>query len=94
MNLRSSDSRIAAMTEAGLWGTQTLHDLLALNAASTPEREAVVDPGNKPALTGQAARRLSWGNWKRSVAPARASCGTGVCRPATGLSCSCPTPAS
>jgi acyl-CoA synthetase (AMP-forming)/AMP-acid ligase II len=61
MNLRSSDSRIAAMTEAGLWGTQTLHDLLALNAASTPEREAVVDPGNKPALTGQAARRLSWG---------------------------------
>ncbi|MFK8043045.1 class I adenylate-forming enzyme family protein [Congregibacter sp.] len=59
MNMRSSDARIARLTDAGLWGTDTLHDLLARNAAATPDREAVVDPENKAELTGQAPRRLS-----------------------------------
>lgn len=59
MKMRSSDERIAGLTEAGLWGTETLHSLLARNAAATPDREAVVDPDNKPDLMGQPARRLS-----------------------------------
>ncbi|MDA8961748.1 acyl--CoA ligase [Congregibacter sp.] len=59
MNIRSSDERIAQLTEAGLWGEQTLHGLLHINAKATPDREAVVDPENKADLMGQPMRRLS-----------------------------------
>jgi acyl-CoA synthetase (AMP-forming)/AMP-acid ligase II len=59
MNPRSSDERIATLTAAGLWGDETLHDLLARNAAATPEREAVADPPNKAALTGAEPRRFT-----------------------------------
>ena len=59
MKMRSSDERIARETAAGLWGTDTLHSLLARNAAATPDREAVVDQPNKAELTGAEARRLT-----------------------------------
>jgi acyl-CoA synthetase (AMP-forming)/AMP-acid ligase II len=60
MKLRtSSEERIAKLTAAGLWGTDTLHGLLARNAAATPDREAVVDPDNKPELMGLPPRRMS-----------------------------------
>lgn len=55
----SSDERIARLTQSGMWGTDTLHDLLARNAAATPDREAVVDPANKLELMGEEPRRLS-----------------------------------
>lgn len=57
---RSSPARIEALTAAGLWGTQTLHGLLAENAAQTPDREAVVDQPDKQQLSGQPPRRLSF----------------------------------
>lgn len=48
------------LAAAGLWGTQTLHGLLAENARNTPDREAVVDQPDKDALMGVAPRRLSF----------------------------------
>lgn len=51
--------RTECLTAAGLWGTETLHDLLARNAARTPQREAVIDQPNKEALMGLPPRRLT-----------------------------------
>lgn len=59
MTLRSSDTRIATLTESGLWGKETLHGLLARNALANPEREAVVDQPDKQQLIGTAPRRLN-----------------------------------
>lgn len=59
MTLRSSAERIAMLTAAGLWGEETLHGLLARNAAATPDREAVVDPSNKASLIAGEAKRLT-----------------------------------
>ena len=53
------DARIRKYTEAGLWGQEVLHDLLARNAAATPDREAVVDQPNKQELMGAPTRRLT-----------------------------------
>jgi len=77
----SSPERIATLREAGLWGMETLHGLLARNAAATPEREAVVDPDNKPELTGTAPRRLTLRELDRvSSACARELASRGVTR--------------
>ena len=62
----STPERIAAMRRAGLWGRETLHGLLAANAAATPQREAVVDAGNKRELTGLPALRLSMAELDRA----------------------------
>ena len=51
--------RGGAYLKAGLWGKQTLHGLLAKNASSHPDREAVVDQPDKEALMGVAPRRLT-----------------------------------
>lgn len=47
-------------TESGHWGRRTLLDLLRETAAKVPERPAVVDPADRPDLTGTAARSLSY----------------------------------
>jgi acyl-CoA synthetase (AMP-forming)/AMP-acid ligase II len=52
--------RIARYRAAGLWGDETLHGLLAHNAAAFPEREAVVDQPNKDDLMGVEPRRLTF----------------------------------
>lgn len=52
--------RIARFRAAGLWGDDTLHSLLARNAAAQPEREAVVDQPNKVELMGSEPRRLTF----------------------------------
>lgn len=52
--------RIRTLTDAGLWGEQTLHGLLAANAARAPDREAVVDQPDKDALMGVPPRRLTF----------------------------------
>lgn len=56
----SSQERIRTLTERGHWGSDTLHSLLAGNAGSHPDREAVVDPPNKTELTGLAPQRLTF----------------------------------
>ncbi|WOJ92331.1 class I adenylate-forming enzyme family protein [Congregibacter variabilis] len=55
----NAQDRVQTYTDAGLWGSETLHDLLALNARRQPDREAVVDQPDKEALMGVAPRRLS-----------------------------------
>lgn len=45
--------------DSGLWGTQTLHGLLAKNVNTHPEREAVVDQPDKASLMGVQPRRLT-----------------------------------
>ena len=57
----SPDSRIHALTRAGHWGSQTLHGLLAMHAASKPDALAVKDQPNRQELTGDEPVVLSWG---------------------------------
>lgn len=56
----SSAARIKAMTEAGYWGTETLHGLLAERVREMPDKLALVDQPNKETLTGLAARRMTF----------------------------------
>jgi len=52
--------RIRDYTERGWWGETTLDDLLRRNVALHPERLAVVDAPNRPAIAGGMARRLDY----------------------------------
>lgn len=56
----SSATRIKAMTEAGYWGDETLHGLLAERVREMPDTLALVDQPNKESLTGLAPRRISF----------------------------------
>ncbi|QIB65292.1 class I adenylate-forming enzyme family protein [Kineobactrum salinum] len=56
----SSPARIRAMTEAGYWGSETLHAILQARLGDAAERIAVVDQPNKEELTGLRARRISY----------------------------------
>ncbi|MBN7798216.1 class I adenylate-forming enzyme family protein [Parahaliea mediterranea] len=56
----STPERIRAMTEAGYWGGDTLHALLAGWARRTPEAPAVVDQPNKEELTDLPPHRLDF----------------------------------
>lgn len=47
-------------TESGHWGRRTLLDLLRETATKAPERPAVIDPADRPDLTGTAAQSLSY----------------------------------
>lgn len=58
--------RVARYRAAGLWGDETLHGLLARNAAAAPNREAVVDQPNKAALMGAEPRRLTFRQLERA----------------------------
>ena len=52
--------RIEQLTEQGLWGTDTLHSLLARQATEALDALAVADQPNKTELTGTAPSRLSF----------------------------------
>ncbi|MFK7830055.1 MAG: class I adenylate-forming enzyme family protein [Congregibacter sp.] len=56
---RNRDHRKDQLLTAGLYGTLTLHDLLAANAATHPDREAVIDQPDKHTLMGVPAQRLT-----------------------------------
>lgn len=56
----SSQTRIAAMTAKGWWGTDTLHGLLAKAVATSPTKIAVADQPNRHELTGSAPLRLTY----------------------------------
>ncbi len=53
-------ARIQELTAQGLWGSDTLHGLLARQVAGNPARLAVADQPNRAELTGDAPRRLSF----------------------------------
>ena len=63
----SPPERIAQMRAAGVWPDLRFGDLLRKNASSQPLREAVVDPPNRPEVTGSAARRILWGELHQAV---------------------------
>ena len=52
--------RVADYTARGWWGDETMDALFRARVTAAPDREALVDPANKQALTGQAPRRLTW----------------------------------
>jgi acyl-CoA synthetase (AMP-forming)/AMP-acid ligase II len=58
--ITTDSERIAALTAAGSWGTDTLHSLLAGHAKTRPQRLAVKDQPNRQQLTGDAPLELSW----------------------------------
>ncbi len=58
--ITSDKNRIAALTAAGSWGTETLHGLLARHASEQPTRLAVKDQPDREQLTGDAPQALNW----------------------------------
>ena len=58
--ITSSESRIKALTDAGYWGDETLHDLLAGHAARRSRQLAVRDQPNREELTGDPPLSLNW----------------------------------
>ncbi|MEM8497084.1 MAG: class I adenylate-forming enzyme family protein [Pseudomonadota bacterium] len=62
--ITSSNDRIAELTSAGSWGTDTLHGLLTTHAEQQADRLAVKDQPNREQLTGDSQRSLSWGELK------------------------------
>jgi len=66
--ITSSRERIAALTAADDWGTETLHGLLARHAGRRPERLALKDQPDREALTGQPAQALTWAQLHRASA--------------------------
>src|SRR5690554_5379135 len=56
----ATKEEIAAHTEAGWWGTETLCERFLANAAATPERTAVADPPNRQEIDGGAPERLTY----------------------------------
>ena len=65
--MRTTDTqRIASLTAAGRWGTDTLHGLLARHASAQPQRLAVKDQPNREQLTGDAPLTLTWAELERA----------------------------
>ena len=52
--------RVAEYTAAGIWGNETLMDLVIDTAALTPDAEALVDPPNRAELMPGEPRRLTY----------------------------------
>lgn len=62
-----SQENIRKYTQKGYWGEKTLLDILYKNAAEHPDREALVDPYNRPALTGQDSKRFTYAQMTRAI---------------------------
>ncbi|MBR9986614.1 MAG: acyl--CoA ligase [Desulfosarcina sp.] len=62
-----SQEKIREYTKKGYWGEKTLLDILYTNAAENPAREALVDPYNRPALTGQDPKRFTYAQMTRAI---------------------------
>lgn len=53
-------SRVDELLEKGQWTTETIDGMFRATAARRGDALAIVDPANRAALAGGAARRLSW----------------------------------
>jgi cyclohexanecarboxylate-CoA ligase len=60
-------AKVESYTAKGWWGDLTLDDLVQQNRTAHPQRTALVDPANRPALDGRDCRRLSWGELGEEV---------------------------
>ena len=58
--ITTESGRIAALTAAGSWGTDTLHGLLGQHARTRPRHLAIKDQPNRQQLTGDAPLQLNW----------------------------------
>ncbi|GGZ64050.1 class I adenylate-forming enzyme family protein [Paraglaciecola chathamensis] len=56
----TDSSRVEQYHASGEWGTRKLHDLFDETLGQHPEREALVDPADKMALTGAQPQRLTY----------------------------------
>jgi len=56
----TSNKDIDLYTKTGVWGNKTLVDVFFQNVKNHPERIALVDPLNKPALVGLPVERISY----------------------------------
>jgi acyl-CoA synthetase (AMP-forming)/AMP-acid ligase II len=56
----SPESKIASLTAAGHWGTDTIDDLFRANARAVPDRLAIADAPNRSTFTDGPPRRLSY----------------------------------
>ncbi|HEY8415961.1 MAG TPA: AMP-binding protein, partial [Thermaerobacter sp.] len=66
MILHSRDV-IEEYTGRGYWGRETLLERFLANCRSCPERLAVIDPPDRPALVGDEPRSLTWAELGRAV---------------------------
>lgn len=64
--------RIADYVAKGWWGERTLADLFLATAQRQPDAFAVADPPNRPQITGEPARRCTWGELAAEVGRAAA----------------------
>ncbi|RLI83791.1 (2,3-dihydroxybenzoyl)adenylate synthase [Archaeoglobales archaeon] len=62
-----SEELIREYTEKGYWGNTTLLDIFYENAATHPDREAVVDPPNRGELVGGKPERISYSKFLKAV---------------------------
>lgn len=62
-----SEELIKKYTDGGFWDQSTIMDLFIANCEAHPEREAIIDPPNRPDLVGTPACRLTWGETKAAV---------------------------
>lgn len=58
--ITTPDHRIEEFTRSGWWSDTCLHQTLTSQAGDNPELWAVVDPPNRPALTGQPPQRIRY----------------------------------
>lgn len=56
----TDQQRIADLTAAGHWGTDTLHGMLAKHAANRPDHLAFKDQPNREELNDEPPKQLSW----------------------------------
>jgi non-ribosomal peptide synthetase component E (peptide arylation enzyme) len=62
-----SQEKIDEYTQKGYWGDDTLLDILYRSAARQPDNEALVDPYNRQALTGQDPKRLTYAQMTQAI---------------------------
>lgn len=56
----SSPERIKKYRSMGIWPDRTFEDLFHRTVAHSPDREAIVDPLNRDAVTGGTSQRITW----------------------------------
>lgn len=62
-----SDDQVAGFLRDGWWSGNTWLDLLDRHVGIHPDREAIIDPPNRQAITDGAARRLTWAQVRAEV---------------------------
>jgi len=62
-----SEEKIKEYTQKGYWGEETLLDILYKTAALNPNKEALVDPYNRPKLIGSEPKRLTYATMVEAI---------------------------